>query len=341
MNQQMHSIRWNEIKEFLGCNSAECNLTGKNIHVAVIDSGFSDWSLLLQDRILSHPSNINFTKDADIEDRLGHGTMMSHIMSSPNGLSPEIQFYHLKIDTFLEEDPMHNLYRALLHISRYYKGDKKSKTVKPDIVLLAIADHWLYKQLPENPANYHAINQLVKQLRQENIIVVASSGNQYAHDQGMSFPAILPDCLSVSAIKFHKTDSNNYQINHSTFTNYIIRGPYKTDLFLPGERIPTRTVNGQHSFINGSSSSAALAISIVALLKEHYNTIIHPLYPFTINLIRTIINKTTNLEVREIKSSMIPRFKITDAIRELDKLLNYSDNGNPVKMPQTYRTQLP
>ena len=326
--------RWESIKSELGIDpNIELSSSGQGITIGIIDSGYPPIELPNAPSNNNQLYHQNYTQDPDIYDHLGHGTSMHSVITDPLGISPRVNVVHYKIDTINEKQPFQNFEKALSYIYTQYQLTKQA----PDVLLIAKQDEHNYNHYDQIPREYDAIHSLLTQLEEENIILIASSGNHYAKGNGMSFPAIIKSCISVTGSK----QTTRHKVSNAdaimTSANFIEGGECCTDIIAPGENIPSYTLTHQRTTTSGTSPASALVASCTAVLKEVYCTAEnkHSLL-FNNHLLRAIMDKANTLhDQKEIK--MLNQIDLPNCIGILKSLLLQNSNNQSNESHQTNR----
>jgi subtilisin family serine protease len=224
----------------------EEDITGKNVNVAVLDTGIKSNHEELQDSILGQKDFIN--NDDIAEDDHGHGTHVAGIITSNGlrnfpdfgwamGIAPDAGIYALKVcdrnGVCLEDDVI----AALEYAS--------SLDIQIVSMSLGYGNYDSY-------CDFDHVAIKVNELVDKGISVVVSSGNDGA---GVCTPACASGSIAVGAV-----DRDG---NIVGFTN---RGE-SLDILAPGLRIWSTDRYG-YKYRSGTSMSAPHVTGVVALLLE-------------------------------------------------------------------------
>lgn len=109
------------------------------------------------------------------------------------------------------------------------------------------------------------IEGLIHQLDQMNIPVVTAAGNSYAGSQGMGFPAIDGETISVAAL-----GTNGQLASDAQRLGAAQGGASATKLVAPGTNLIAPVQNNDFAPVTGSSFSAALVSGAIVLLQQIY-----------------------------------------------------------------------
>jgi serine protease AprX len=261
--------------------------TGKNVTVAVFDSGISTQPPdLTNGRIqvtLDFTSGTAVPGDPKTNDGYGHGTAIAGLIGAKAGggyvgVAPEVRFLDLKVVNNMGSGTTSNLIKAIdwliangatynVRVANFSLGHLPIESYKTDPLCIAVG-----------------------RLVSSGIVVVASSGNngknsRYSKIYGtINSPGNHPAVITVSPINTRGAAA------HANFiaTTYGSRGPtfmdrlMKPDLCAPGNNIPVVNVinstiannhpnlmlDGTFRSMSGSSMASAYVTGTVALLLE-------------------------------------------------------------------------
>ncbi len=219
------------------------NSTGKNVKIAVLDTGISN----------SHPDltvsgGINLigkSKNNKWNDDNGHGTHVSGIIAARNnnigvvGVAPDAQLYAVKVlDTY-----------GSGYISDIIEGIDWAVQNKMDVVSMSLGTR-IYSQ---------AFNDTTANAYKAGILLVAAAGN--SGDGNLStddvlYPAKFDSVIAVSAI-----DYNNIAPVWSADGSEI-------ELVAPGADIYSAWLDGSYVNKSGTSMAAPFVSGVVALVKS-------------------------------------------------------------------------
>jgi subtilisin family serine protease len=218
-------------------------LTGKNVRVALIDTGISEKALNID---VVEGINIIDNSD-DFTDDHGHGTHITGLLASKKiGVAPDIELYIAKaLDNKLSGD-MTDIVKALEWAI--------SKNV--DIILMPFGTFEDSKKL----------KMLIdKAVLEEDILVVSSVGNYGLKENiDIMYPAKYDNVIAVGAL-----DKKNKIWKGTTLGEEL-------DYLLPGQYINSYSLKGDSLISSGTSMAAAYMTGILALyIEKHRNSTIH------------------------------------------------------------------
>ncbi len=285
--------------------------TGKNVGVALIDSGLTPNGDL--NDVTFYDFTQNGKKVAPYDD-YGHGTHVSGLMGSGGGMSnsqyaglaPDCKYVVLKV-----LDQTGNGYTSDVIAAINFAVANKSQ-LHIDVINLSLG-HPIYE-----PAATDPLVQAVERATAAGIVVVVSAGNfggdptthepEYA---GVTSPGNAPDVITVGAAETFQTATRNDDV----VAWYSSRGPtwydgfQKPDVLAPGSHLvsdasPKSTLYatypgglvkvGDKPFIrlSGTSMSAGVVSGIVATMLQASRTN-HPGALLTPNAVKAILEYTS------------------------------------------------
>ncbi|WP_226678979.1 cell wall-binding repeat-containing protein [Mesobacillus jeotgali] len=220
------------------------NFTGKNVKVAVIDSGISPHNDLT---ISGGKSFVKYT--ASYDDDNGHGTHIAGIIGAKNnsigivGIAPDSMLYALKV---LDKDGNGYLTDIIAALDW-------SVTNKMDILNLSLGS------LESSPVLEYAINKAYN----SGILIVAAGGNEGKSDgkgDTVAYPAKYVSVIGVSAVNKLKE-----RAPFSATGNTI-------EFAAPGVSILSTHLNNSYARFSGTSQATGFVTGNLAILKEMYPT---------------------------------------------------------------------
>ena len=285
---------------------AKFSVTGDGLTVAVLDTGLN---LEHADFRAAIKASRNFSTDdkgaADrVNDYSGHGTNVTGIIAS-NG--PR------RVDPKRSEAANLATHPSGLHQGVAIGSSIVALKVLPSANWVPIEDalQWVQDNhqahgitvvnmslqsgenlQDDNAARFQRMRQTIANLTKLRIPVVAAAGNAFAaaqSEQGMSYPAIIRETISVAAVYDAdiKSDLPKRYPDWSGFTAFAERvkrgqitpfsqrlatGALQTDLVAPGAVITSTGLNGEfgESEQEGSSQAAPVVSGIILLMQEWY-----------------------------------------------------------------------
>lgn len=221
------------------------NFTGKNVKVAVIDSGISPHEDLA---ISGGKSFVSYT--ASYADDNGHGTHIAGIIGAKNnsigvvGVAPDSMLYALKV---LDKDGNGYLTDIIAALDW-------SVTNKMDILNLSLGS------LESSPALEYSINKAYN----SGILIVAAGGNEGRWDgkgDTVAYPAKYTSVIGVSAVNKLK-DRAPFSATGKTI-----------EFAAPGVSILSTYLNNSYARFSGTSQATGFVTGNLAILKEVFPTL--------------------------------------------------------------------
>lgn len=287
--------------------------TGKNIGVAVVDSGFLP-SADLGNVTASYVFTGGQSKKAGPKDAFGHGTHVSGLIGSTGsttsgmyqGIAPGVRFIVLQA---LDGNGV-GYTSDVINAINFAIANKKAFGI--DVLNLSLG-HPVYE-----PAATDPLVQAVERAVAAGIVVVASAGNfggdPVTHETGyggISSPGNAPDAITVGALETYQTPARGDDV----VAWYSSRGPswydgfQKPDIVAPGSHLasnvssnsalikqyPKGVINTSGTSdlmkLSGTSMSAAVVSGIVATVLEASRTS-HPGSLLPPNAVKAILQFT-------------------------------------------------
>lgn len=215
---------------------------GKGIKVAVIDSGINVEHEDLDGVVTKRYNAID--PNQKITDDFGHGTAIAGIIAAQDnnigivGIAPEVEIYDIKV---LDENGVGEVDDLIEALDYSMKNNV-------DIVNISFGFQLNDKKLKEK----------VKEVSQNNIIIIAASGNSYGLKG--DYPANYTEVFSKGSI--------NKDLKRSKFSS---KG--NIDFVQPGEDILSTNNTGDYSHFSGTSFAAAHTTGVISLLLSENTTL--------------------------------------------------------------------
>jgi subtilisin family serine protease len=210
--------------------------TGKNVKIAVIDSGCP-----VHKDIKNINGKVNFCNNNKVlYDRNGHSTIVSGIIAAKSkngltGLAPSSKIYSEKVVDYKGVCSFSSLIAAILW----------AVVKKVDIIMIALGTQY----------DYEMLHDAIKKAYNSNICIIASAGNNVKEkDNEIDYPARYKEVFSVGGLT-----KNEKQ-------NKIIRE--KVNFTVPNKEIYSTYLNDKYVQARGSSISTAITTALAALLIE-------------------------------------------------------------------------
>ncbi|MCA1060306.1 S8 family serine peptidase [Rossellomorea aquimaris] len=229
----------------------EYGLTGKNVKVALIDTGISDKALNID---VVEGINVIDNSD-DFTDDHGHGTHITGLLASKKiGVAPDIELYVAKA--------LNNTLRG--EMTDIVKAVEWAINKNVDIILMPFGTFEDSKEL----------KMLIdKAVLDEDILVVSSVGNYGLKENiDIMYPAKYDNVIAVGAL-----DKKNKVWKGTTLGEEL-------DYLLPGQYINSYSTTGDSLISSGTSMASAYMAGILALYVEKHRNV-------NINFNRSILSK--------------------------------------------------
>ena len=221
----------------------ELGITGKDIDVAVLDTG------IFKHSALSIAKEIDFTGEG-VSDLHGHGTHVAGIIASRDavykGVANESNLFNVKVL---------NKYGSG-YSSDIIKGLEWSADNGAEIVSLSLGA----RITPCDGSD--AMSQAVDNIVSKGVVVIVAAGNSGPDAGTITSPGCSKDALTVGAV-----DDNN---NIATFSS---RGPTsdgrtKPDIVAPGVSITSTWIDNSFKSLSGTSMATPHVSGVAALLLQ-------------------------------------------------------------------------
>jgi subtilisin family serine protease len=274
-------------------------VTGKGLTAAVLDTGLNMDHLDFSGRIAAAR---NFTDDYGgdpdkADDGNGHGTNVAGIIVANDvntGMAPEAKVIPLKVLRNNGGGRFQWVSQAL----QWVLDNREAHKITVACMSLSDGGNYTADDFGQDP-----IRGLVRSLRRVRVPVVVAAGNHYFRHQshqGMSYPAVFRECVSVGAVYDDRTGSHTYGDGAKAFSTRggqitpfsqrlhrrVNRRTY-TDIFAPGAPVTSSGINGEDTFSvqQGTSQATPVTAGVILLMQEYYQRHTGEL-PSVINLIR-------------------------------------------------------
>ncbi len=276
--------------EFIRVGEArsQFNVSGDGLTVAVIDTGLR---VTHQDFTGRVPVQRNFvTEDGgkadDANDQEGHGTHVTGIVAAGGlhtGMAPKARVIPLRV--FDETgaswaDIAQALQWVLANHQKYRIG----------VVNMSLGDRggsWQDDSKFANDAAKAQVKGLLRDLRQKRVAVVVAAGNAYfttGSKQGMGFPAICREVISVGAVYDGNWGKQTYadgaeatrtaRDQLTPFSQRLLPTNlgFRTTVFAPGAPILSSGIKSDRgeSLDSGTSQACPVVAGVVLLMQQYY-----------------------------------------------------------------------
>ncbi len=247
-------------------------ITGKNIHIAVLDTGIDTDHIDLEDSVQSQKCFADFCPyGADIgEDDNGHGTHVSGIiagsgLSGPVGSAPDARIHAIKVlDNTNSFSSTSIITEALDYII--------NELPEVDLVNMSLGTNQRFESYCDNDYIWlRGLTTAIDILRDRGTLSFVASMNN-ASSNSIGAPACISGAMAVGAV----WDTDPYPYNGACvepnpigdqmtcFSNSSIA----LDILAPGSPIRSARMNGGSVNYSGTSMATPLGVGCAALLME-------------------------------------------------------------------------
>lgn len=219
---------------------------GKDIHIAILDTGVDVNHKCLNDRIVETKNFIDGSED--VTDKNGHGTHVAGIIAANRvkdgmtGIAPEASLHIYKVLA----DNGNGSYDAII------KGLEQAINQKVDIINMSLGG---------TEAN-ERMHELINKAINKGICVVCASGNEAKGDDGtvdeISYPGFWREVIEVGSIE---QDGSMSKFSNSN---------YNIDLVSYGGQITSCYPGNRYATTSGSSQATPQISGALALLKQKF-----------------------------------------------------------------------
>jgi serine protease AprX len=239
----------------------ENNITGKDVQVAVFDTGIDDNAVEL-----NVVKDVDFTEEGT-DDLNGHGTHVAGILNSNKdtlkGVAPDAELYDIKV---LNQD-------GEGFASDILSGIEWAIDNNVDVISMSLGAE------VEVCDGTDAISRMVDEAVEEGIVVVVAAGNNGPDSNTILSPGCANDALTVGAVD---SDDN--------IASWSSRGPtddgrVKPDVMAPGVSITSLWPGGETATLSGTSMAAPFVSGLASLILE-LNSSLSP------NKVKDVIKET-------------------------------------------------
>jgi len=278
-----------EVERFIWAKQAReaFSINGEGMTVAVLDTGINNEHVDFSGRI---PTQFNATDDNDGDqndatDGQGHGTNVGGIIvagGDHTGIAPKANIIPVKVLGNNGRGDWDWIIKGLEWVETNHERHNIS------VVCMSLgARSNLTSDEDINGSSSSRIQELIQSLARAKIAVCIAAGNDYFRfkEEGMSFPAIVRECISVGAVYDADEGSFSYGSGAEAFssnpgqitpfsqrlhrsTDHLTR----TDIFAPGAPVTSSGILGAHgeSTQSGTSQATPVTAGVVLLVQQFY-----------------------------------------------------------------------
>ncbi len=284
-----------EVDRFLWVEQARKSfqVSGDGLTVAVLDTGLNLQHVDFKDRI---PAQVNFTNENggdsdDATDGQGHGTNVGGIIlaggpdqgGDHTGIAPFAKIIPIKVLTNSGGGSWNMIRNGL----QWVIDNRETHNITVVCMSLGDGSNEVTERSMIGPRR--EIQQHIQTLTKDKVAVCIAAGNDYfRHNskQGMSFPAIVRECISVGAVYDADEGPFSYSGGAKAFSSKEGRiTPFSqrlhvstsranaTSIFAPGAPITSSGINGSRgeSTQSGTSQATPVVCGLILLMQEFYH----------------------------------------------------------------------
>ncbi len=279
-----------EVDSFLWVSQARqaFGVSGAGQAVAVLDTGLNAAHVDFAGRVAAQ---VNFTADNggdanNAADGNGHGTNVAGIIAANGdhkGVATGAGVIPIKVLANSGGGSFASVRAAL----EWVRDNRETHGISA--VCMSLGDSGNYNS--DSHLENDPIRAVIRELRDARVPVVIAAGNgyfQHNSQQGMSYPAIIRECISVGAVYDAEEGSFSYGSGATAFSSRAgqitpfsqrlhksLNRHTKTDVFAPGAPVTSSGINGPHgeSVQHGTSQATPVTVGVILLLQEFHQRI--------------------------------------------------------------------
>jgi subtilisin family serine protease len=258
---------------------------GKGLTVAVLDTGLRTTHVDFAGRVVNQR---NFTTDnggnpADASDGQGHGTNVAGIIAAGaihKGMAPGAGVIPVKVLS----NTGGGSFAGILDGLKWVAANREIHGITA--VCMSLGDGGNYQSDDQFAADEMRL--VIADLRARNVAVVVAAGNDYfTHNsqQGMGYPAIFRDTVSVGAVYDFDEGGFSYSSGAQAFStapdritpfsqrlHSKVSKPCRTDIFAPGAPVTSSGINSDtgESVQHGTSQATPVTVGVLLLLQQYF-----------------------------------------------------------------------
>ncbi|MEZ4673985.1 MAG: S8 family serine peptidase [Caldilineaceae bacterium] len=287
-----------EVTDFLWVDQAReaFKVNGAGMTVAVLDTGLNTGHIDFAGRVLAQ---VNFTGDNDgdknnANDGNGHGTNVGGIITAGGnhtGIAPGANIIPIKV----LPDKVSGDFAWIDQALQWVIDNRETHNITAVCMSLGDRGNYTTDTFPIWQTLRNGVRRKIKTLRDARVAVVIAAGNDYSSHgsrQGMAFPAIIRECVSVGAV--YDSDGGGFNYGRGAKAITTKRGqitPFSqrlhssvnaetcTDIFAPGAPVTASGIGSTtaSSTQHGTSQATPVVTGVILLLQEFYQRWQHEL----------------------------------------------------------------
>jgi len=172
--------------------------TGKNVKIALIDSGIDSTKPELKEAVKGGISYSGTIATKDWQDKLGHGTLCAGIIAARKGpsgvvgVAPDAELYAVKIT---DTRNISSFEKVLNGMKWVYNQNKAGVNIQ--VVSMSVG--FTSGQISDTPGGMDSLKCIVKSLLEQDCVIVAAVGN-YLKPGIVEYPAHLASVMGTGAV---------------------------------------------------------------------------------------------------------------------------------------------
>jgi subtilisin family serine protease len=258
---------------------------GAGLTVAVLDTGLRTTHVDFAGRVVAQR---NFTTDnggdpANAADGQGHGTNVTGIIAAGTihkGMAPRANVIPLKVLS----NTGGGSFAGILEALKWVRTHRDTHDITA--VCMSLGDGGNYNT--DDPYSADEMRTVIADLRTRGVAVVVAAGNDYfthASRQGMGYPAIFRETISVGAVYDFDEGPFAYSSGAEAFSTAPDRiTPFsqrlhdkvqkacRTDIFAPGAPVTSSGIQSDEgeSVQHGTSQATPVTVGVILLMQQYF-----------------------------------------------------------------------
>jgi len=300
-----------EILELNDYKNSEISYSGKNVKVGIIDDGINRKSAAISHISLQKYAlygKEKFAKEEVEKSNISHATIIASIISNRFidvndnyiGIAPNVNIFDFDISNSNQE---FTFYHILNIIDKIYK-----EKINLDILFITFTTK-------DSSDGNDLLSLACDLLVEKKIIVITSAGNYGPNPYTIGSPGAAKKVITIGALT-KELDVANFSGRGPTLDERI-----KPDLCFPGSNITVPIDSNLRLKVSGTSVSTAIAVGIIALIKEYDPNI-------TYDALLSLLNRSSMDLNHEKNAQGLGIVKVSDIFGNLDlfheKLIPYN-----------------
>jgi subtilisin family serine protease len=316
------------------------SVSGSGLTVAVLDTGLRTTHVDFAGRVRSQR---NFTSDNggdvnDATDKQGHGTHVGGIIVANGihvGIAPGAGIVPLKV----LDNSGSGTFDAINDALQWVLDNRLTFNIT--VVSMSLGDS--SNSTDDAPFQSERTADLIRQLRDADVPVVIAAGNDYFQfqEQGMGFPAILREAVSVGAVYDSSVGGFRYQSGAEAFSSgpgrltpfsqrlhEDVNADTRTDIFAPGAPVTSSGIDSDvgESVQQGTSQATPVTTGVILLMQEFFLRTTGQM-PSVDTLVTSLRNGSVIINDGDDEDDNVPHtgknFRRIDALSALDAVRRF------------------